>query len=116
MFCPQGIDTSEVTMAGREILASVGIGQQYTTTIIDKVHRTGNNLGLKPAALADTLESLEEDILDDTGIAVRLPLDEPRCRHAGGDALGRLLRRTACGWPDRLCQGAAPGRHLLDLQ
>ncbi len=77
VFCPQGIDTSEVTMAGREILASVGLGQQYTGTIIDKVHRTGNNLGLKPAALGDVLASLEEDILDDTGVAVRLPLDDP---------------------------------------
>ncbi|MFK8079634.1 MAG: sulfate reduction electron transfer complex DsrMKJOP subunit DsrK [Granulosicoccus sp.] len=76
VFCPKGIDTSEVTMAGREILASIGLGQQYSQEIIGKVNRIGNNLGMKKPALADVLESLEEDILDETGIAIRLPLDD----------------------------------------
>ena len=76
VYCPKGIDTSEVTMAGREILASVGLGQQYSQEIITKVKSIGNNLGMKPRALADVLENLEEDILEDTGIPVRLPLDD----------------------------------------
>ncbi|ASJ71503.1 sulfate reduction electron transfer complex DsrMKJOP subunit DsrK [Granulosicoccus antarcticus] len=76
VFCPKGIDTSEVTMAGREILATIGLGQQYSEEIITKVKSIGNNLGMKKHALADVLESLEEDILDETGVAVRLPLDE----------------------------------------
>ena len=77
VFCPKGIDTSEVTMAGREVLASIGIGGSYTRTIASKVISTGNNLGMKRPALADTLESLEEDIAEETGVPVRLPLDEP---------------------------------------
>lgn len=77
VFCPKGIDTSEVTMAGREILASVGLGQHYSQEIIGKVNRIGNNLGMKKPALADVLESLEEDIAEETGVAVRLPLDDP---------------------------------------
>ena len=76
VFCPKGIDTSEVTMAGREILATIGLGQQYTQEIIGKVNRIGNNLGMKKPALADVLESLEEDIAEDTGIDIRLPLDD----------------------------------------
>lgn len=76
VFCPYGIDTAEVTMAGREILDAVGYGQKYTNEIIGKVHRVGNNLGLPGPALADTLTGLEEDIKDDTGVDVRLPLDE----------------------------------------
>ena len=76
VFCPKGIDTSEVTMAGREILGSIGLGQQYVQEVITKVNRVGNNLGMKKPALADVLESLEEDILEETGIAVRLPLDD----------------------------------------
>ena len=76
VFCPKGIDTSEVTMAGREVLASVGLGQQYSQEIISKVNSIGNNLGMKPRALADVLENLEEDILEDIGIPVRLPLDD----------------------------------------
>lgn len=63
-------------MAGREILATVGLGQQYSQEIITKVNRIGNNLGMKKPALADVLESLEEDIQDETGVAVRLPLDD----------------------------------------
>jgi len=77
VFCPKGIDTSEVTMAGREILASIGLGQQYSQEIITKVNRVGNNLGMKAPALANVLENLEEDILEDTGVAVKLPLDDP---------------------------------------
>jgi Fe-S oxidoreductase len=76
VYCPKGIDTSEVTMAGREVLASVGLGQQYSQEIITKVKSIGNNLGMKPRALADVLENLEEDILEDTGVPVRLPLDD----------------------------------------
>ncbi len=76
VFCPYGIDTAEVTMAGREILDAVGYGQKYTNEIIGKVHKVGNNLGLPGPALADTLTGLEEDIKEDTGVDVRLPLDE----------------------------------------
>lgn len=76
VFCPYGIDTAEITMAARDILASVGMGQKYSNEIIGKVHTVGNNLGLSPKALASTLEDLEEDIEDDTGVSVRIPIDE----------------------------------------
>ncbi len=76
VFCPYGIDTAEVTMAAREVLARVGIGQKYSNEIIGKVFKIGNNLGLPGPALADTLEGLEEDVEDDTGVKVRYPLDE----------------------------------------
>lgn len=75
VYCPYGIDTAEVTMAARDILASVGVGQKYSNEIIGKVYKIGNNLGLPEPALADTLEGLEEDVEEDTGIAVRFPLD-----------------------------------------
>lgn len=76
VYCPVGIDTSEVTMAGREILASVGIGQKNTQNVINKVNTIGNNLGMPEAALRDTLSGLEEDIFEETGIKVPLPLDQ----------------------------------------
>ncbi len=75
VYCPFGIDTAEVTMAGREILASIGVGQKYSNEIIGKCLTIGNNLGLPERALADTLAGLEEDIKDETDIDVRLPLD-----------------------------------------
>ncbi|WP_128000505.1 sulfate reduction electron transfer complex DsrMKJOP subunit DsrK [Piscinibacter defluvii] len=75
VFCPYGIDTAEITMAAREIMDSVGLGQKYSNEIIGKVHRIGNNLGLPGPALEDTLLGLEEDVKEDTGVDVRYPMD-----------------------------------------
>jgi len=76
VFCPYGIDTAEVSMAAREVMNHIGVGQKYCNEIIAKVYKIGNNLGLPEPALADTLEGLEEDIEDETGVAVKLPLDQ----------------------------------------
>ena len=75
VFCPYGIDTAEISMAAREILDEVGVGQKYCNEIIAKVYVIGNNLGLPEPALKDTLEGLEEDIEEETGVKVLLPLD-----------------------------------------
>ena len=76
VFCPFGIDTAEISMAAREIMASVGLGQKYSNEVVAKVHKLGNNLGLPEPALLDTLEGLEEDVEEETGVKVRYPLDE----------------------------------------
>ena len=76
VYCPYGIDTAEISMAAREILDHIGMGQKYSTEIMGKLNKIGNNLGLPEAALADTLEGLEEDIYDETGVDVKLPLDK----------------------------------------
>ncbi|MBF0588038.1 MAG: (Fe-S)-binding protein [Magnetococcales bacterium] len=76
VFCPYGIDTAEVTMAARELMDSIGVGHKYSAEIVGKVHVIGNNLGIPQPALEGTLQFLEEDILDETGHEVRLPLDE----------------------------------------
>ena len=75
MFCPIGIDTAEISMAAREVMDSIGVGQKYCNEIISKVHKIGNNLGLPGPALEDTLEGLEEDVEEETGVAVKFPLD-----------------------------------------
>jgi len=76
VFCPYGIDTAEISMAAREIMDTVGKGQKYCNEIIGKVKEVGNNLGLQEKALRATLEDLEEDLEDETGVSVRIPLDE----------------------------------------
>jgi len=75
VYCPYGIDTAEISMAAREIMDHIGKGQKYCNEIIGKVHKIGNNLGLPEAALQNTLEGLEEDIEEETGVAVKLPLN-----------------------------------------
>ncbi|WP_295389533.1 sulfate reduction electron transfer complex DsrMKJOP subunit DsrK [uncultured Thiodictyon sp.] len=76
VFCPYGIDTAEISMAAREIMDSIGVGQKYCNEIIGKVYTVGNNLGLPGPALVNTLEGLEEDVFDDTGVHVRYPIDQ----------------------------------------
>ncbi|MFA9418867.1 MAG: sulfate reduction electron transfer complex DsrMKJOP subunit DsrK [Gammaproteobacteria bacterium] len=76
VYCPYGIDTAEISMAAREILDYVGVGQKYCNEIIGKAQTIGNNLGLPEPALLNTLEGLEEDIEDEIGVKVRLPLDQ----------------------------------------
>ncbi len=75
VFCPYGIDTAEISMAAREIMDRIGHGQKYCNEILGKVHKVGNNLGLPAPALESTLESFEEEIFEDTGAKVKLPLD-----------------------------------------
>jgi len=76
VYCPYGIDTAEISMAGREILDSIGKGQKYSNEIIGKVRTIGNNLGLPKKALKATLDDLAEEVLEETGVPVRFPLDE----------------------------------------
>ena len=75
VFCPYGIDTAEISMAAREIMDTVGQGQKYCNEILVKVYSIGNNLGLPGPALANTLEGLEEDVKEDTGVDVKYPVD-----------------------------------------
>jgi len=76
VYCPVGIDTAEISMAAREIMDHIGKGQKYCNEILGKVHTIGNNLGLPEKALRHTMEELEEDIEEETGLKVRLPVNE----------------------------------------
>ncbi len=75
VYCPFGIDTAEISMAAREIMDAIGLGQKYTNEILGKNIKIGNNLGLPPPAIRNTLDGIEEDVEDDTGVVVRFPLD-----------------------------------------
>lgn len=75
VFCPYGIDTAEISMAAREIMDTVGMGQKYTAEVLTKLLTIGNNLGLQKPALQNTLTFMEEEIKEETAVDVRLPLD-----------------------------------------
>ncbi|MBI5050680.1 MAG: (Fe-S)-binding protein [Nitrospirae bacterium] len=75
VFCPYGIDTAEITMAAREILDSIGMGSKYNLEIVNKAETIGNNLGMIPAALRNSLDFVEEEIKEKTGVDVKLPMD-----------------------------------------
>jgi Fe-S oxidoreductase len=62
-------------MAAREVMNVIGVGQKYPNQILGKINKIGNNLGMPEPALRDTLEDLEDEIKDETGVNVKLPLD-----------------------------------------
>ncbi len=76
VFCPYGIDTAEISMAARDIMDHIGVGTKYSNEILAKVHVIGNNLGLPGPALVNTMEGLEEDVEEETGIPVKYPVDQ----------------------------------------
>ena len=76
VFCPYGIDTAEISMAAREIMDRIGHGQKYCNEILAKVHKVGNNLGLPGPALKATLAEFAEEIEEDTGLPVKMPINE----------------------------------------
>ncbi len=79
VFCPIGIDTAEITMAAREILSSVGKASKNNQQIIHKVLNIGNNLGLPTPALKSILQDIEQEVEEETGIAVKYHLDMDGC-------------------------------------
>ena len=76
VFCPFGIDTAELTMAAREIMASVGVATKYVTEVVKKVHDIGNNLGIPEAAWRDSCQFLEEELKEETGTDIKIPVNE----------------------------------------
>jgi len=75
VFCPYGIDTAEITIAAREIMAEIGVSTKYVTEVVAKVYQTGNNLGIPPPAWIDNCQFLEEDVLEQTGVPIKFPVD-----------------------------------------
>jgi Fe-S oxidoreductase len=76
VFCPFGVDTAELTMAAREILAAIGLAPKYTAEVIKKVHDVGNNLGIPEAAWLDTCQFLEEELKEQTGQDINIPVNQ----------------------------------------
>jgi [DsrC]-trisulfide reductase subunit K len=76
VFCPYGIDTAEITMAAREIMASIGVATKYVTEVVAKVYERGNNLGIPKPAWIDNCQFLEGELKEETGKDIRLPVDE----------------------------------------
>jgi Fe-S oxidoreductase len=75
--CPLGIDTGEITLAARNILARSGVASAFMVDIARNELETGNNRGLQPKALLDACEFLQDELKDDTGRSIPIPVDQP---------------------------------------
>lgn len=76
VFCPFGIDTAEITMAAREIMASIGLVPKYVAEVVKKAHDIGNNLGIPETAWRDSCEFLESELKEQTGADIKIPVNK----------------------------------------
>jgi Fe-S oxidoreductase len=75
-FCPFGIDTAEITSAAREILAEAGMATKYVVEVVRKANEIGNNLGIPAEAWADSCKFLEDEMREETGRDIKIPVDQ----------------------------------------
>lgn len=76
VFCPYGIDTAEITMLVRELLALVGLSIDWIVTPVANSFRTGNHLGIQPHGVVDSLEFAAEDLEEIIGMSVEVPINK----------------------------------------
>ena len=76
LFCPLGIDTSEVTRACREIMAAVGMVTKEASRAGARLFRTGNTLNISPQSWAEMNLAMEAELKAQTGEHIKCPVDE----------------------------------------
>ncbi len=75
--CPSGIDHGLITHLGRYVLSEIGIAPRalVVSTREQLEGATGNTSAIPVPALIDTLEFLEEDMLEEKGVEIKFPID-----------------------------------------
>ncbi|MHB8900592.1 MAG: (Fe-S)-binding protein [Thermoguttaceae bacterium] len=76
-YCPMGIDTAEITIVARHLLSQIGLVPRFMQGVAANMQKTGNNMGIPRPALIDSVEFLEEELLEETGETIRIPVDQP---------------------------------------
>jgi Fe-S oxidoreductase len=68
VFCPYGIDMSEMTLLGRELLSSVGLNIEWALASVGSCYTKGSHIGAPPQAYVDMIDFLAEENERITGI------------------------------------------------
>jgi Fe-S oxidoreductase len=74
-FCPFGIDHSLITRKGRAILDQLGMTPQTMQRVVDISLKTGNTDAASELAFRAAVEFLEEEMQEEHGIGIRIPID-----------------------------------------
>ncbi len=74
-FCPFGIDHSVITRKGRAILDSIGRTPKTMQKVVQVSLETGNTDGANEAAFRAAIEFLEEEMNDEHGVDIKIPID-----------------------------------------
>lgn len=68
LFCPYGIDMAEMTILGRELLASIGLNIDWALASVAQCYDKGSHIGATPQAFKDMIDFLAEENERITGI------------------------------------------------
>jgi Fe-S oxidoreductase len=74
-FCPFGIDHSVVTRKGRAILDKLGMTPKTMQKVVEISLKTGNTDGATEAAFRAAIRFLEEEMEEEHGTAIKIPID-----------------------------------------
>jgi Fe-S oxidoreductase len=99
VFCPLGLDNSVITRKVRAILGDIGLSPCRITATQEASDRLGNNEGASEAAIRDMVRFLEEELREEHGTAIRIPLDEPApvlFATASSEIMGRPENLMGC--------------------
>jgi len=74
-YCPFGIDNSVITRKGRAIIDSLGMTPDTMKKVVQVSLETGNTDGASPAAFHSAIDFLMEEMKDEHGIDINIPVD-----------------------------------------
>jgi len=75
VFCPFGIDHSVVTRKGRAVLDKVGLTPKTMQKVVQISLETGNTDGVTDVAFRAAIAFLEEEMQEEHGEEIRIPVD-----------------------------------------
>ena len=75
VYCPMGIDNSVITRKGRAVVDALGLTPPAMQTVVDISLKTGNTDGASPEAFKAAIDFLEEEMKDEHGIEIKIPVD-----------------------------------------
>ncbi len=74
-FCPFGIDHSVITRKGRAIVDKLGKTPETMSKVVQISLETGNTDGASPEALKEAVRFLEEEMEEEHGTQIKIPVD-----------------------------------------
>ncbi len=74
-FCPFGIDHSVITRKGRAIVDKLGKTPETMSKVVQISLETGNTDGASPEALKEAVRFLEEEMEEEHGTKIKIPVD-----------------------------------------
>ncbi len=74
-YCPMGIDNSVIARKGRAILEAAGMTPDTMQKVVRISLETGNTDGASPEAFKAAIEFLEEEMKEEHGVDIKIPVD-----------------------------------------